>query len=69
MLIGENKGEVSMAIPVTSSLPVALAIVPIVLQESRREEGQSGRKRARRSSLVMYDCRTQSVSTYRPTGE
>lgn len=51
-----NKGEVSMVMPVTSSLPEGLGIVPIVLQRRRRKEGQSRRKRVCHSSLVMYNC-------------
>lgn len=56
MLIGETRGEVSMAMPVTSSLPEGLGIVPIVLHKRRRKEGQSRRKRVCHSSLVMYNC-------------
>lgn len=66
-----NKGEVSMVMPVTSSLPEGPAIVPIVLHKRRRKEGQSRRKRACHSSPVIYNCAvvdkclTQSLSIYR----
>lgn len=53
-----NKGEVSMVMPVTSSLPEGLGIVPIVLHKRRRKEGQSRRKRA----LSQLACDIQLCS-------
>lgn len=70
-----NKGEVSMVMPVTSSLPEGLGIVPIVLHKRRRKEGQSRRKSACHSSPVIYNCAvvykclTQSLSIYREKWE
>lgn len=51
-----NKGEVSMVMPVTSSLPEGLGIVLIVLHKRRRKEGHSRRKGACHSSLVICNC-------------